>query len=81
MPLTVPPFEAFVTFEYPFGSASPTATPVASAGPAFVTSIVNVTTSPTFGVPSFTNLIKLKSAVCLTPKSIVISPLSSAASS
>ena len=77
----VPPLLIFVGLEYPFGNKSSTDIPVASAGPAFVISIENVITSPTFGSASLTNLIKLKSETCLKPKSIVISPLSSSIAS
>src|SRR6187551_1364756 len=60
----VPPLLMLVMLLYPFGTTSPTATPVAALGPALLTVIVKVTTSPTFGVELLTVFIKLKSATC-----------------
>ena len=66
---------------YPLGTLSSTEIPVASFGPSLDTVIVNVITSPTLGVASLTTLIKLTSTAGLKPKSTVMLPLASSASS
>ena len=76
-PETEPPLLIERGLANPLGNTSVTSTPVASAGPSLVTNTVKVTNSETVGTGLSTILIRLKSAVCLRPKSIVMLPLSS----
>ena len=72
-----PPLLIFEIPLKPLGTASSTDTPVASLGPALLTSIVKVTTSPTLGSASLTVLIKLMSATCGSTGSLSASSSSS----
>ena len=74
---SVPPPEILVISLNPLGTASSTATLVASLGPSLLTSIVNVITSPTLGSGLLTVLIKLRSATCGSTGSLSASSSSS----
>ncbi len=81
LPASLPPLLIAEIPEYPLGTTSSTEIPVASFGPSLETVTVNVITSPMFGSALLTVFTKLTSTAGLKPKSTVMLPLASSASS